>query len=244
MTIPTSNNEFAENDENGGNFSQTPPETSRKPSAPVKKYSPEYWAENPNKPRCRAHRKNGNQCLRPPIRGATVCFRHGGAASQVKSAARARLENAADRMARELLQMAEGAESEAVKLNAIRDALDRAGLGPKSEVTVELKPWERLMGDIGGVANISRAQHHALGKAPVIDAELVEPPALDSPARPASDDGHEMRSAERTPGRNPPPHSPSVVPPWAAEPGEALVTMDEAVIMDDQHRIARGKRWR
>ena len=47
----------------------------------------------------------------------------------------------------------------AVKLNAIRDALDRAGLGAKAEVTVELKPWERLISDITGVANIARAQH-------------------------------------------------------------------------------------
>lgn len=146
-------------------------------------------------------------------------------------------------MARELLQMAEGAESEAVKLNAIRDALDRAGLGAKSEVTVELKPWERLMGDIGGVANISRAQHIASGGAPIIDAEVIEPPSVRGPARPPSKPPHEMPSAERGDGVNPSTHSPSALPPWAAEPGEALVTMDEAVIMDEQHRIARGKRW-
>jgi hypothetical protein len=78
-------------------------------------------------------------------------------------------------MARELLGMAMGAESEAVKLNAIRDALDRSGLGAKTEVSVEVKPWEQLMGDIAGVATISRAEHRAQQGAPIIDAEVVEP---------------------------------------------------------------------
>jgi hypothetical protein len=136
-------------------------------------------------------------------------------------------------MARELLQMAEGAESEAVKLNAIRDSLDRAGLGAKSEVTVELKPWERLLQDVSGVANISRAQHIASGGAPIIDAEVVESP---QPATPQDDQPPPQRRPPAL-GDTPQP------PPWTAEPGEALVTMDEAVIMDEQHRIARGKRW-
>jgi hypothetical protein len=84
--------------------------------------------------------------------------------------------------------MATGAESEAVKLNAIRDALDRAGLGAKAEVSLELKPWEQLMDDIAGVATISRAEHLAHQGAFVIDAELGDPvgespPPLDGPEK-------------------------------------------------------------
>jgi hypothetical protein len=104
-------------------------------------------------------------------------------------------------MAKELLGMATGAESEAVKLNAIRDALDRAGLGAKTEVSVEVKPWEQLMGDISGVATISRAEHRAqqgrpfidpLALAEAIDAELVEPADESGPERGPEPPGGEM----------------------------------------------------
>jgi hypothetical protein len=65
----------------------------------------------------------------------------------VKRAARARLENAADRLARQLLGMAEDPDmAPAVKLAALRDALDRAGIGARTalDVSVELKPYEKL----------------------------------------------------------------------------------------------------
>ena len=101
---------------------------------------------------CVAHRKNGDPCKRPPIKGARVCRFHGGAAPQVKHAAKVRLENAADRMARELLRMAEDPDLlPAVKLAAIRDALDRAGMAPnaKHDVTLEVKPYQKILDRIG-----------------------------------------------------------------------------------------------
>lgn len=181
-------------------------------------YSDDWWLDRNDQNRCVAIRRNGERCLKPANRGMTVCRTHGGAAPQVKRKAKERLELAADRMARELLGMATGAESEAVKLNAIRDALDRAGLGPKTEVSVELKPYERLIEDITGVASISRAEHRALQGQPLIDAaalaapidaEVVEPADDDGPARPAEPPASEMRSPRERddPGDDMPPAS-------------------------------------
>ena len=67
-------------------------------------------------------------------------------------------------MARELLGIATGAESEAVKLAAVKDALDRAGLGAKAALELSVaqqKPWEDIMAEVAGVAIISRAESRA-----------------------------------------------------------------------------------
>lgn len=164
-------------------------------------YSDEWWLDRNDHGRCVAIRRNGERCLKPANRGMTVCRSHGGAAPQVKRKALQRIQEAADTVARELLVLATGAESEAVKLNAIRDALDRAGLGAKSEVTVEVKPYEQLINDITGVANISRAEHRALHGRPIIDAALVAPLDVEvvgadpegDPVRPPERPGDEMR---------------------------------------------------
>lgn len=108
--------------------------------------------------RCAGHKKTGEQCKNAAILGSTVCRFHGGAAPHVKAAARARLENAADLMAKQLLGIALTADSDGVKLAAIKDALDRAGLRPPAEVVLsqgETKPWEELF---DGMATMSRAE--------------------------------------------------------------------------------------
>ena len=69
-----------------------------------------------------------------------MCTHHGGSAPAVKAKARQRIEDAANRMAKELLGTATGAESEAVRLAAIKDALDRAGLVAPKTVDVAIAP--------------------------------------------------------------------------------------------------------
>jgi hypothetical protein len=93
----------------------------------------------------------------------------------------------------ELLGIATTGESEAVKLAAVKDALDRAGLSPKNqvEVEVELKPWEQILKDVVYERGVTRAEHNARRglPMPVIDAEVVESP----PDRGASERTREER---------------------------------------------------
>jgi hypothetical protein len=87
--------------------------------------------------RCTAHRKNGDQCKRAPIRGGTVCTSHGGGAPAVREKARRRLLASQDWLMSELLRIAKSSKNEGVKLKAIRDALDRAGLSATQIISVE-----------------------------------------------------------------------------------------------------------
>lgn len=119
-------------------------------------YSEEWWrSSSPDIQgrRCRGHLKNGEQCHKPAIRGSTVCRTHGGAAPQVVAAARARLANAADSMASNLVGLARTAESEAVRVRATEGVLDRVGIGRTTEVEigpVKPKPYEEIFESIGG----------------------------------------------------------------------------------------------
>ncbi|SON62250.1 hypothetical protein MSIMFI_03771 [Mycobacterium simulans] len=134
-------------------------------------------ADHPNQ-RCKAHRKNGEQCRKWAIAGSTVCRTHGGAAKQVRNAARVRLANAADRLARELLKMAtDDKVSDSVKLAAIRDALDRGGVSVKAEVELTAKPYEDIFESIQLTMHLggSRAEHRRSMGIPDATPALVAP---------------------------------------------------------------------
>jgi hypothetical protein len=80
---------------------------------------------------CRAHTSAGNPCQKAPVRGALVCASHGGAAPQVKQAARRRLLEAADPAAARLVQLLDS-PYEAIAVRAATALLDRSGHGPSS----------------------------------------------------------------------------------------------------------------
>jgi len=169
---------------------------------PVVKWSEEWWANAKSEVRahlCTAHRKNGDRCKRAAITGGRVCTHHGGSAPAAKAKARQRLDAAADRMAHELLKMAVDENvSDAVKLVAIRDALDRAGLSARTAVSVEvgLRPFEQVFDAISrgsraesrrrrgipdndGFDAIKGINTTALIRSdvgePIVDAEVIEP---------------------------------------------------------------------
>lgn len=76
--------------------------------------------------RCRAHNSAGNSCAAWAVRGAVVCVKHGGAAPQVKRAARERLQALVDPAITRLEILIQD-ESPGVALQAVKDVLDRAG---------------------------------------------------------------------------------------------------------------------
>lgn len=103
-----------------------------------------------DKPKCRAVKKDGSPCGRWPIKGATVCPKHGGSAPQVRKRAQERILAAADLAAARLIEfMNDKKVPYNVRLAATRDLLDR-GLGTAAQ-TVKLgveDPWADLLSEL------------------------------------------------------------------------------------------------
>lgn len=179
--------------------------------------------------------RTGQQCRRPAARGANVCPVHGGAAPQVKAAAKRRLDQAADVLVQRLLKFAlDGEAPDHVALAAIRDALDRAGLGAKHAVEVEVKPpapWEALLGD---VAHMTKAEHDAIHHPDRLAPVRALPPAdegpeiVDAEVVPDAPEPHPERVGERaaTAGQ------PLWAEPPAAPPSRELVPLDPDTMAD------------
>lgn len=159
--------------------------------------------------------------------GGNVCRSHGGNAPQVKAKAQRRLQQAADALVQRLLGMAlDGDTPDHVALAAIRDALDRAGLGAKQAVEVEVTkaPYEELLSD---VLHVTRAQHEAMKRGEPLPP--TPPPALPAPA----DDIVDAEVVEDTPERVGERADRPKVPDWAepapaAPPSRELVTLEQA----------------
>lgn len=215
--------------------------------------------------RCTAHKKNGDRCGNPARRGTTVCDFHGAKAPQVQRKARQRIEEATDRMAVELLGIATGAESESVRLNAIRDALDRGGITAKSSAelsaTREPAPWEEIMAEIAfdGIAQITQEESRALRRPrpldafarsteeiEVVDAELVPVAGgRDGPERAANPPADELRAADRGELPSGDPAEPTrtvALPPMSVSYEEAAEIMRSARLRTDPGHPRRGRR--
>lgn len=146
---------------------------------------------------CQAHKKTGERCKNAAILGSTVCRYHGGAAEHVKRAARARIENATDLVAKELIVIALSGDSDATRVSAIKDLLDRGGLKAPSEVVLSpghRAPYEDIFDNISGG---SRAESRAArGLDPDNNAPLGGPPLPpESDAEPTGLDGNIYTSA-------------------------------------------------
>lgn len=84
---------------------------------------------------CHATNKQGKQCGKGAVPGARVCRLHGGAAPQVREAARRRLLAAADPAAAELeRQLRDKTATHADKRACAIAILDRAGLKPTDKI--------------------------------------------------------------------------------------------------------------
>ena len=118
----------------------------------------------PEPARCGAKKRDGEPCQRWPLAGATRCRLHGAAAPQARRKAAERLAAHADILMAALLKIAASAESEAVRLSAVRDALDRAGFGAAQmlKLVPADDPWSHLLEEIMDDDVLVRVTDHAL----------------------------------------------------------------------------------
>jgi hypothetical protein len=186
--------------------------------------------------------------------GGNVCRAHGGAAPQTRAKAQRRLQQAADVLVQRLLGLALDADTpDAIALQAIRDALDRAGLGAKQALELSAKPlapWEEMMGDF---ANISRERHEALerlarrgeqlpaaflsdlARPDIMDAEVVPVQEVHADRPSGAVDAAKRTDAANVPtGKSATSTAPVVPPP-------RTLTQDEAADVMRRSRVRTGQ---
>jgi hypothetical protein len=107
----------------------------------------------------------GNRCTMKAIKGGKVCLTHGGKLGSVKKAAQAALARAALPAAEKLIHIAitKRGVTDADRIKAIIQILDRAGVEGKSTIELEIKPWQHVLQTI-----------YSAQTGTTIDAEEVE----------------------------------------------------------------------
>lgn len=162
-------------------------------------HRPEPWKDGRlPKVTCSARRTNGDPCKRPPIKGATVCRAHGGAAPQVRAKAQVRLLMASDLAAKKLIELMSSAKvPDAVKLTAARDLLDRANVvgTQQVEIRAEVQSWERTMQEV--VVNYSELGGDDEAAEDIVNAEVVDEGDEAFAARLSEMTESEQRAAQR-----------------------------------------------
>ena len=99
--------------------------------------------------RCTARKRNGDPCSKWAIQGGNVCRTHGGHMANVKESARERLMGMqADALQRLADTINDPLADPSVRLRASLAVLDRTGYGPGTNLTVEVKPFEKAVGRI------------------------------------------------------------------------------------------------
>jgi hypothetical protein len=127
--------------------------------------------------RCRAHTSSGKPCKRWAIVGGFVCATHGGTAPQVRRKANERILALAPRAAQIIAALAEGSQSDVVRLRAAQDILDR-GLGKAVDLTLDLTPQDATGGPSAldlRIAEALDARGLGTGDQDVVDAEVIDP---------------------------------------------------------------------
>lgn len=91
---------------------------------------------------CVATNRHGNPCGLPPIRGGTVCHKHGGSAPQVVRAAKLRAQLASDTVMGRLINIALTSQDERAAIVAAKEVLD---IGDVAKANAVEQPWEQMI---------------------------------------------------------------------------------------------------
>jgi hypothetical protein len=112
--------------------------------------------------------ENGERQYKPcglyPIKGSTVCHKHGASTPQVKRKAKeVLLELREPALAALAKVLRDPKADDSTKVRAALGILDRTGLGPgmKVEAEVTLQPWQQVLGRVAGNVGVELPEHVA-----------------------------------------------------------------------------------